>query len=99
MESLAAGVPVITNPTSDIGIYVHDGIEGILVPDCSPEALVQGIKRILTLPRDQWRRMRQCSLERARESFDYRNYRETIGEFIEAGIDVSRNAPGEPRGL
>jgi len=36
VESLAMGVPVICNLTSDIGMYIHDGQEGIILKDCSP---------------------------------------------------------------
>jgi glycosyltransferase involved in cell wall biosynthesis len=93
-ESLAAGVPVIANPTSDIGMYIHDGSEGVLVPDGSPEALVHGIKRILALPRDQWSNMRRCALGRAKTSFDYRSFCQMLGGFMDAGIAASLDVVG-----
>ncbi len=82
VESLAAGVPVITNLTSDLGLYLRDEKEGIALTGSSPEALVDGIKRIHGMPADKWQMMRQYAIERAAMSFDYRNYAGLVGDFI-----------------
>ena len=71
VESLAAGVPVIANPTSDIAEFVRDGIEGILLTDHSPAAFVAGVKRVLTLPLAQKDAMRLNARLRAETSFDF----------------------------
>lgn len=83
VESLAMGVPVICNLTSDIGLYVKDGYEGIVVPDCSPEAFAGGIHRILSLSLNERLAMCQHARKRAVESFDYRNWVTPLGEFID----------------
>ena len=83
VESLSLGVPIITNVTSDIAQYVRDGKEGILLEDGSAEAFVAGVKRVLDMPREQWRAMRPNAGRRARDSFDYRQYVQPLREFLE----------------
>ena len=83
VESLAAGVPVIANPTSDIAEFVRDGIEGILLTDHSPAAFVAGVKRALTLPRSQKDAMRRNARLRAETSLDFRVFVEKLGSFIQ----------------
>jgi glycosyltransferase involved in cell wall biosynthesis len=84
VESLACGVPMIGNLTSDIGMYVRDGIEGIVLADCTPESFAQGLERALSLSPDQRQAMREAARRRAEGSFDYRNWVETIGQFMDA---------------
>jgi glycosyltransferase involved in cell wall biosynthesis/peptidoglycan/xylan/chitin deacetylase (PgdA/CDA1 family) len=83
VESLSAGVPIITNVTSDIGEYVRDGREGILLDDFSPEAFAAGVRRIFQMPRSKWHEMRSDSRKRAEECFDYRGYVSKLKEFME----------------
>jgi glycosyltransferase involved in cell wall biosynthesis len=47
MEALAARVPVVTTRLSGIPELVVDGETGILVEPGRPEALVEGIQRVL----------------------------------------------------
>ncbi|MDR3414060.1 MAG: glycosyltransferase [Formivibrio sp.] len=84
VESLAMGVPVICNLTSDIGLYVRDGQEGLIVQDSSPEAFADGLKRILGLTFAQRTAMRHHARHRAEQSFDYRNWAEPLGRFMES---------------
>lgn len=81
-ESLAAGVPVMANATSDIPQYLRDGIEGFLLKDASATAVERAVVAACSLSRAQRRQMRQSALQRARESFDYRIYVQPIAEFL-----------------
>jgi len=83
VESLAVGTPVICNLTSDLGEYIHDGQEGVICADYTPEALNEALQRILAMPRMQWQIMRQAARSRAEVSFDYRNYISSIKSFME----------------
>lgn len=87
VESLAMGVPVICNLTSDIGLYVGDGREGLLIEDSSPEAFAGGLRRAMSLSREQRIVIRENARQRARLSFDYRNWIEPIGEFMRRVIE------------
>jgi glycosyltransferase involved in cell wall biosynthesis len=89
VESLSAGVPIITNVTSDIGEYVRDGQEGILLENHLPEAFEAGVRKIFEMPRSQWHRMRFAARRRAAECFDYRCYIASLKDFIES--ECTRN--------
>jgi glycosyltransferase involved in cell wall biosynthesis len=82
VESLSLGVPVISNPTSDIAEYVRDGKEGVLLADSTPEAFAAGVKRILDMPREQWSTMRLGARQRASDCFDYRRHAQRLKEFM-----------------
>ncbi len=57
-EAVTCGVPVFTNRTSDIGEYLRDGDNGILLPDCSVESIEAGLRRVLAMRRDAIDRMK-----------------------------------------
>ncbi len=83
VESLSLGVPIICNVTSDIGEYVREGQEGILLADSTPEAFQAAVRRLLDMPREKWAAMRPRARQRARDCFDYRRYVQPLNEFIE----------------
>jgi len=82
VESLAMGVPVICNVTSDIGLYVRDGQEGVLVRDCSPAAFAEGLRRAMALTLNQRTAMRVNARQCAQVNFEYRNWVEPLSGFI-----------------
>lgn len=57
-EAVTCGVPVFTNRSSDIGDYLRDGDNGILLPDCSVESIEAGLRRVLAMRRDAIDRMK-----------------------------------------
>jgi glycosyltransferase involved in cell wall biosynthesis len=83
VESMAMGVPVICNLTSDIGLYIHDGQEGVVVRDCSPESFAEGLKRAIALTLEQRLAMRRAARLRAELSFDYHNWVEPLRGFMQ----------------
>lgn len=82
VEALAAGLPLITNVTSDIAQYVRDGSEGFLVEDCTERALVIGIQRALRTSPDELRQMSDACRRQAEVSFDYRIYVAQLSRFF-----------------
>jgi len=84
VESLASGTPVICNITSDLGDYIHDGENGIIVQECSGEAFSIAIKKALDLTFEQRKIMYENARRCAEENFDYRLYKETLQELIKA---------------
>ncbi len=88
VESLAMGTPVICNITSDLGNYIHDGIEGIVCTDHQPDSLVSSFERVLKLNAKQRQSMRIAARRQAEQSFDYRNYVSPLAEFLQRiGVD------------
>ena len=82
-ESLTSCTPVIANITSDMGMYLVDGVEGIVCSDCSPEAFAVALKRILELSTDERKSMRYSARSMAEKSFDFHGYVEPMRCFIE----------------
>jgi glycosyltransferase involved in cell wall biosynthesis len=80
VESLASGTPVICNITSDLGDYIRDGENGIVVKECSAEALLIAVKSALDLTFEQRKIMYKNARKCAEECFDYRLYTNSIRE-------------------
>lgn len=80
VESISAGVPVLTNLTSNIGDYLTDGVNGYPLDVTSDELLRNSLLRVLTLPRDSIEGVKR-SIDR--ETFDYRRYVSEIKHFID----------------
>lgn len=68
IESLAAGVPIVTTRVGGNPEIVEHGVNGLLVPVKSPEPLAQAIKQILENP-DLAASMKEANRERARDMF------------------------------
>lgn len=49
VEAASLGIPVVTNPTSDIALYLIDGQNGFLAPDLSAPAIAETLRRAATL--------------------------------------------------
>lgn len=82
VESLAVGTPVIVNLTSDIGMYVRDGAEGLICTDSSVRAVKLAIERALAFSNLQLQLMRHSAIEQARRSFDFRVHSEALHSFF-----------------
>lgn len=83
-ESLAVGTPVILNYTSDLALYIHDYREGIIVEDCSVEAIAAALRKVLALSREDLNSMRVQARQCAEEHFDYHNYIDPLRIFLES---------------
>ena len=47
LEALACGVPVVATPVGDVRRLVHDGSNGLLLDERTPQALAQALDRVL----------------------------------------------------
>jgi glycosyltransferase involved in cell wall biosynthesis len=83
VESMAAGLPVIANITSDLGDYLLDGVEGLVCLDHSPEAFAEALGRALALSAGELDAMRAAARKRAEDSFDFRKYAQPLAAFLE----------------
>jgi glycosyltransferase involved in cell wall biosynthesis len=82
-ESLTAGVPIITNLTSDLHLYIKDGQEGIITENSTPQAFCDALNRALKLDVKKLKLMRQTARETALKSFDYRLFVPEIKVFLD----------------
>jgi glycosyltransferase involved in cell wall biosynthesis len=85
VEALACGVPVVSTPVTGVPEAVHDGENGLLVPERDPVALADALERLISQP-DLLARLRAAALPSVAEVFDERRtarqlhglFRETV---------------------
>jgi len=98
VESLSSGVPAIANATSDIAEFIRHGQEGLIVRGSTAEALATTLDEAAALDPCDLARLRCCAKQRARQVFDYRNYRAGISNLVErAGTTLSAATRGTHR--
>jgi glycosyltransferase involved in cell wall biosynthesis len=62
MEAMSSGLPVVAADAMALPHLVHDGENGYLFRPDDPQDLAAKLERILTLPEDDFRRMKRASL-------------------------------------
>lgn len=82
VESMANGTPVIANLTSDLGLYLHDGVEGLVCSDCSVGELVVTFEKALLLSSSEIELMGIAARNQAMSSFDFRVYAAPLSNFL-----------------
>lgn len=83
VESLANGTPIIANLTSDMHLYLHDGVEGVICVDHTEKSFADALRRIVNMSPEYLLDMRKCAREQAENSFDYRNYINMFSSFLD----------------
>jgi glycosyltransferase involved in cell wall biosynthesis len=88
------GVPMISNITSDLGEYLKDHENAIIVQEVSVEAWVKAVEKALALSPAQLNCMRDSSRRLARQRFDYHHYIGSLAKFIQGlhGETPDRNS-------
>lgn len=82
VESLMAGVPVISNKTGDVAKFVENDKEAILIDDYSPEAFANGVKQAMQLSLEQRLAMKVNARYLAEKKFDFREYIQPLTVFL-----------------
>jgi len=82
VESLALGTPVLCNITSDLGSYIHDGMEGIVSESWRANDIMNCLKRIMNTSEAKIVDMRKSARRCAVENFDFRKYKEKMLAFM-----------------
>lgn len=82
VESLSTGTPILCNLSSDLGMYLVDGKNSILVNQPTEKELKNAIKRILTLNKKQLEQMQMLSYETAINNFDRTRYLDDFRNFL-----------------
>lgn len=84
VESLAMGVPVMANVTTDLGEYLRDGREGYILDEPTAAAVERAILRAWNRTPEEVKLMRLQARLRAQECFDYRRYTQQLADFVGA---------------
>ncbi|MGN6264155.1 MAG: glycosyltransferase [Ginsengibacter sp.] len=82
VESMNAGLPVIANITSDLGCYMKAGFNGYIVEDCSVISLVNVLRFILTIDKEELKTMHENAYSTAVKNFDYSVFSNSLSGFI-----------------
>lgn len=81
-ESLCLGVPVIANLTGDIGNYLQDGKNGLVIEHNTIAAIKSALIRADYLTYQEKCSMRKSALEMGRRNFNLYGYVEAMKEFL-----------------
>ena len=84
VESISAGVPVLTNLSSNIGDYLIDGVNGFILNYENENALRESLDRVLAMSREEIEIVKN---KIDRSVFDYRRYVPSMRSFLSL-IDV-----------
>ena len=82
-ESMAMGIPVIANITSDLELYIHDNIEGIICKNETPQSCAEALKKATMINETKRAEMRTCARKQAEKSFYYQAYTQQFKNFLE----------------
>lgn len=82
VESLSSATPIICNITSDLGDYLKDMENCVIVEGCSAEEFTEAIKKGLKLSDQQKNKMYINARKCAEENFDYRKYVNNIEKVV-----------------
>jgi len=81
VEAATLGVPVISNPTSDIGLYLRDRENGILARSIADHDVEEALRRAVTMTPE--RRVAMITACRAVNPFDMRAWQADARIFLE----------------
>ena len=82
VESLSAATPVICNITSDLGDYLSDGKNSLIVEHCSSQAFAKAIRRALSLTMEEKYNLCNHARHTAEQHFDLLKYSEPFKRFL-----------------
>ena len=82
VEAMSHGVAMICNISSDLGMYLRDGKNAIIVNGYGEKAFSKSLERILSMSRDDIDAIKHNARQLAEEEFDYRGWVDTVSGFI-----------------
>lgn len=82
VESMAAGVPVIGNLTSDLGNYLVHDYNGFIVNEIDSKVLADLFVHLSKLNKSQLSNMKKAAKQTAVQYFDFRNHQERLNNFL-----------------
>lgn len=83
IESISTGTPIITNFTSDLGMYFHDGFDCIQVKDYSADSFSEALRRALSLTKEKRVSMADNAKMLANSTFNISSYSAALKSILE----------------
>lgn len=81
-ESMSAGVPVITNLTSDLSEYLVNGVNSVIVDEFSSDKYAKALTVVATLTPNKIVEMHKAAKITAKRFFDYSNFINDLEDLI-----------------
>lgn len=82
VEAMAHGVAMLCNNSSDLGMYLKDDENAIIVEGHDEHSFVKGLERVLSLSREQIDTIKTNARKLAEKEFDYRIWIDTVSRLI-----------------
>jgi glycosyltransferase involved in cell wall biosynthesis len=82
VESLATGTPVICNLTSDLGLYLTDSYNSLIVTDCDANSFQEQLEIAINLSITEKQNLSANARKTAEKYFDYRLYCDPLNQFL-----------------
>ncbi|PFB22164.1 MULTISPECIES: glycosyltransferase [Bacillus cereus group] len=86
VEGLSNSIPMMCNITSDLGDYLHDQENAIIVDDCSSQAIRMALEKALSCSESDLMHMKQAARRTAEQYFDYRVYITSVAQILKSEI-------------
>lgn len=83
VEAMSHGVAMMCNVTSDLGLYLKDGENAVIVENCSVEAVLESFEKVAGLSRYEIDAIKRNARKLAEDHFDYRGYVESVRNLID----------------
>lgn len=82
-ESMAFGIPTISNLTSDLNMYLQDMENGIVIEDVTPKAVSEAIKKAAAIHYEKLYDMKEKARCTAEKNFDLKLYKKEVEMLLE----------------
>lgn len=83
IEAMSHGVAMLCNISSDLGMYLSDMNNAVIVDGNTPDAFSAAVRKILKLSRNDINRIKLKARETAEQHFDYRLWVDVVRKMIE----------------
>lgn len=81
-ESLAYATPVIANITSDLGQYLSDNYNSVIVKDISANSICEAFGRVLKFDKNELEKLCKNARDTAETKLDYRLFSDKLKEIL-----------------
>ena len=82
VEAMSHGVAMICNLSSDLGMYLKDGENAVIVDGYDEKAFAQSLERVLLMNSAEIDVLKKNARQLTEDEFDYRNWVKKVYEFI-----------------
>ena len=87
-ECMSNGVPMLCNAVGGADLILENMIDGIVIPDLSNQALLDGITSACNLTDHELTSMKRAALEKALKLFESDTYIDSFSSFLNSVLSI-----------